>query len=149
MKHARPDYDRIQDPAGLIPAEEPVFLIRGQDIAAPVAIRAWAAEAEVHGAEPNIIEAALSQADAIERWQGTDGADRWKVPDMPANGVVPLGTLRDSDGALRGTTGWVTSGRVWVTEPQIEPAEKHGWKRAEGEPARPFMGLNLYAVERA
>ena len=26
MKHARPDYDRIQDPAGLIPDAEPVFL---------------------------------------------------------------------------------------------------------------------------
>jgi len=31
MKHARPDYDRIQDPAGLIPKYEPVFLLRGQD----------------------------------------------------------------------------------------------------------------------
>jgi len=31
MKHARADYDRIQDPAGLIPEDEPVFLLRGQD----------------------------------------------------------------------------------------------------------------------
>lgn len=31
MKHARPDYDRIQDPAGIIPEDEPVFLLRGQD----------------------------------------------------------------------------------------------------------------------
>ena len=31
MKHAREDYNRIQDPAGLIPADEPVFLLRGQD----------------------------------------------------------------------------------------------------------------------
>ena len=36
MKHARSDYQaRIQDVAGLIPADEPVFFIRGQDKAAP------------------------------------------------------------------------------------------------------------------
>ncbi len=31
MKHARPDYDRIQDPAGRIPADDPVLLFRAQD----------------------------------------------------------------------------------------------------------------------
>jgi hypothetical protein len=31
MKHARSDYDRIQDPAGLIPENEPVLLFRAQD----------------------------------------------------------------------------------------------------------------------
>lgn len=31
MKHAREDYNRFQDPAGLIPADEPVFILRGQD----------------------------------------------------------------------------------------------------------------------
>ena len=31
MKHARADYDRIQDPAGLIPDNEPVMLLRAQD----------------------------------------------------------------------------------------------------------------------
>lgn len=31
MKHARDDYNRIQDPAGKIPEDEPVFLLRGQD----------------------------------------------------------------------------------------------------------------------
>jgi len=31
MKHARADYDRFQDPEGIIPADEPVFLLRGQD----------------------------------------------------------------------------------------------------------------------
>jgi hypothetical protein len=30
MKHARDDYNRIQDPAGLIPEDEPVFLLRAQ-----------------------------------------------------------------------------------------------------------------------
>ena len=31
MKHAREDYNRIQDPAGLIPDDEPVMLFRAQD----------------------------------------------------------------------------------------------------------------------
>ena len=31
MIHARDDYNRIQDPAGKIPADEPVFLLRAQD----------------------------------------------------------------------------------------------------------------------
>ena len=31
MKHARPDYDRFQDPTDKIPADEPVMLFRGQD----------------------------------------------------------------------------------------------------------------------
>jgi hypothetical protein len=32
MKHARLDYDRIQDPLNLIPLNEPVFLLRAQDV---------------------------------------------------------------------------------------------------------------------
>ena len=31
MIHAREDYNRIQDPTGKIPADEPVFLLRAQD----------------------------------------------------------------------------------------------------------------------
>lgn len=42
MKHARPDYNRIQDPAGLIPEDEPVFLLRGQDVLAPSLVKDWA-----------------------------------------------------------------------------------------------------------
>lgn len=41
MKHARRDYDRIQDPSGKIPADEPVFLLRAQDRTASQAVRFW------------------------------------------------------------------------------------------------------------
>jgi hypothetical protein len=34
MKHGRPDYEQIQDPSGKIPVDEPVFLIRAQDVLA-------------------------------------------------------------------------------------------------------------------
>lgn len=53
MFHARADYQsRIQDSAGLIPAREPVFLIRGQDKAAIPAAEAWCAAAEAEGLIP-------------------------------------------------------------------------------------------------
>ena len=80
MKHARPDYNRIQDPAGLIPENEPVFLLRGQDACAPAAVRAWARAAQSIGAEKNIIQAALDQAEAMEEYMTNNGV---KVPDMP------------------------------------------------------------------
>lgn len=81
MKHARPDYDRIQDPAGLIPADEPVFLVRGQDVCGPETIRAWVREARAYGAAPDIIAAAEGQAAAMTEWQDSGRGE--KVPDMP------------------------------------------------------------------
>jgi hypothetical protein len=69
MKHARPDYDRIQDPDGLIPEGEPVFLIRGKDVAGPATVRTWARYAEEAGAGLDIINAAYRQATAMENWQ--------------------------------------------------------------------------------
>ena len=49
MKHARSDYDRIQDPSRIIPEDEPVFLLRAQDISAPAAVEKWADEHLRHG----------------------------------------------------------------------------------------------------
>lgn len=80
MKHARPDYDRIQDPTGLIPEDEPVFLIRGKDVAAPQAILAWADIAARLGADPSIVETARRHAVVVAQWQTQHGA---KVPDLP------------------------------------------------------------------
>lgn len=41
MLHARPDYQRIQDPAGKIPEDEPVFLLRAQDDTAVRVLEYW------------------------------------------------------------------------------------------------------------
>jgi hypothetical protein len=49
LKHAREDYDRIQDPEGKIPDDEPVFLLRGQDVLAPIALETYANECERYG----------------------------------------------------------------------------------------------------
>lgn len=126
MKHARTDYDRIQDngtaialaqvimsmalvsTAGqtarnlarqildeanvygdrtaivtngtirCIPADEPVFLIRGQDVVGAAAVRAWADLAEANGAKPDIIAVAREHALKMEAWAAK------KTPDLPA-----------------------------------------------------------------
>lgn len=80
MKHAREDYNRIQDPENKIPEDEPVFLLRGKDVAAPAAIEAWCEEAKKHGADDNIIEDARKQADKMRLWQYDYES---QVPDMP------------------------------------------------------------------
>lgn len=49
MKHARADYDRIQDPSGKIPTDEPVLVFRAQDSLAPHALDAYAFMCEIKG----------------------------------------------------------------------------------------------------
>jgi len=83
MKHAREDYQRFQDPLGKIPADEPVFLIRSQDIVGAETVRFWALVAGAAGASLEIIKAASDQADAMEAWQKANGS---KVPDLPESG---------------------------------------------------------------
>jgi hypothetical protein len=83
MKHAREDYNRIQDPAGLIPEDEPVFLMRAPDLAAPFAVMAWVQEAMRFGAADAILRAAFEQALAMRRSQAR-GYPHAKIPDMPA-----------------------------------------------------------------
>lgn len=80
MKHARPDYNRIQDPEGRIPQDEPVFLIRGQDFVAPEAVEAWANLAESAGADPIMVQSARGQAREMRLWGKKHGD---KIPDMP------------------------------------------------------------------
>jgi hypothetical protein len=86
MKHSRPDYDRIQDPAGLIPDDEPVFFLRAQDMVAAATVRFWAFNATDQGVDPLMVHNALLQADRMEAWA------RKKIPDLP----LP------SDATLRG-----------------------------------------------
>lgn len=69
MKHARHDYDRIQDPAGKIPADEPVFLLRGQDLAAPSTLRFWAERNRDLGGDEELSALTESQAVEMEKWQ--------------------------------------------------------------------------------
>jgi len=80
MKHAREDYNRIQDPAGLIGEDEPVFLLRAKDKTAPNIVRKWAMEQVNQGSEDPCIEVALKWADVMEEWQKKNGC---KLADLP------------------------------------------------------------------
>lgn len=79
MKHAREDYNRIQDPAGKIAEDEPVFLLRAKDMFAPDVVRYWATVQRDAGGDPKLIELALAHANAMDRWQVENGS---KLPDL-------------------------------------------------------------------
>lgn len=81
MRHARPDYERFQDPLNLIPADEPVFIVRGRDVCAPDTVRAWCDIASENGVDSAMIGLCLDWADQMEEYQKRVGA---KVPDLPA-----------------------------------------------------------------
>lgn len=80
MKHARPDYERFQDPAGLIPDDEPVFLIRGQDIIAADVLNFYADELDDKGGDVDMVEMVRKHATAMRLWR------KHKMPDMPDGG---------------------------------------------------------------
>lgn len=75
MKHDRSDYNRIQDPAGLIPENEPVFLIRANDRVSGDAVRAWADLHDLAGGEPEISLAARRHAILMDAWTEKQLAD--------------------------------------------------------------------------
>ena len=79
MIHARKDYDRIQDPDELIPDDEPVFLLRGQDVLAPSTLKYWADKLEAAGGDSNMVQIVRDHAQAMYRWQAKH---KVKLPDL-------------------------------------------------------------------
>uniref|UniRef100_A0A6H2A5N3 Uncharacterized protein n=1 Tax=viral metagenome TaxID=1070528 RepID=A0A6H2A5N3_9ZZZZ len=76
MKHARDDYNRIQDPTGLIPENEPVFLLRAQDQTSAQIVRLWAsAQRNNPKADMRIVTMAERHADLMDRWRKKKWAD--------------------------------------------------------------------------
>ncbi len=81
MKHARSDYDLIQDPRqNGIPEDEPVFLLRAQDICSPDIVMDWAQKAEDMGASSEIVKLARDQAVAMLNW---GEKHKRQIPDLP------------------------------------------------------------------
>lgn len=81
MQHARRDYtERIQDSAELIPADEPVFLIRGQDEVGAAAVRAWAHLHRANGGSDVAYLMAMKHADVMEQWAKTQRSHKADVP---------------------------------------------------------------------
>lgn len=75
MKHAREDYNRFQDPAGLIPDDEPVFLLRGQDKIAWHVVKIYAYCAELAGCSPELVHKVREHAKLMKQWAK-------KLPDL-------------------------------------------------------------------
>ena len=75
MRHAREDYNRIQDPEEKIPEDEPVFLIRAQDVVAPAALENYATMAELVGADPKLVNMVREWAEEMRDWQATHEDD--------------------------------------------------------------------------
>ena len=95
MKHARNDYNRIQDPTGKIPEDEPVFLLRAQDKSAPATLRFWAEEHHRNGGDTAMSQLIEDFADEVEAWQQAHGS---KVADMPPNAEITGSALLRSPG---------------------------------------------------
>jgi len=73
--HARKDYARIQDPFCAIPADEPVFLIRGQDAIGALAVREWARLNLETGGSAELSAAAIEHAELMDAWPKKKHAD--------------------------------------------------------------------------
>lgn len=88
MKHARKDYERFQDPIGLIPEDEPVMLFRGQDKFAPIALVAYATAVGISSTSKDAQEIALlclEHANRMLDWQNTV---KQKEPDLENRGSL-------------------------------------------------------------
>jgi hypothetical protein len=110
MRHLRSDYDAVQpwpdkrphivrrrqdgqtvnldesvdstlgiDP--IIPADEPVFLLRGQDPAAEIAVRAWADDVERHRGDPELVRRVRDWATEMGDYARTHGNTVADVPE--------------------------------------------------------------------
>jgi len=80
MLHSRSDYDRIQDPYGLIPNDEPVMLLRGQDKFAPELVLIWATKLRLDGGNPEMARMMEDHAQKMIYWQNNVFV---KQPDLP------------------------------------------------------------------
>jgi hypothetical protein len=83
MKHAREDYNRIQDPENKIAEDEPVFLLRAQDKFSPEVVRHWANLVKESG-DSDLANHVLHWADKMRAWQLDNG---YKIPDSPEVGL--------------------------------------------------------------
>jgi len=72
MQTGRPDY-QFQDHTGEIPDHEPVFVVRGQDIAGPGTVEAWANLNEIVGGDPRLTAMARQHAEVMREWQRANG----------------------------------------------------------------------------
>lgn len=74
MKHSRADYNH-HDLNLRIPDDEPVFLIRAQDIVSGDAVRAWANLNDLASGDPKLSRLAREHAQLMDAWPKKKAAD--------------------------------------------------------------------------
>ncbi len=84
MRHARKDYNRIQDPDHKIPVTEPVFLLRGQDVLAPEILKSYSHMLRHRYGDEEGAKQLEEHAQKMIAWQKNH---KVKIPDLPV--VVP------------------------------------------------------------
>lgn len=106
MKHAREDYNRIQDPEGKIGENEPVFLFRAKDVLAPVVLARYAELLKLHGCQQEMIDSTLLWEQKMREWQRQKGC---KLPDMPVieAPLIVTNTHMAKPEAKANFSGWV------------------------------------------
>ena len=82
-------YGRVTFERGTIGDDEPVFVVRACDAAAPAALRAYAHVAAQHGGNEEMVRRVLERAEQVARWQA-EHPELVHPPD-----TVP-GQIRDS-----------------------------------------------------
>lgn len=81
MKHAREDYNPIQDPRGLIPEDEPVMLFRAQDKHLPdILLRYLSLLHQDGNPDERLLELVGDHLQAVRKWQSKH---KPKKPDLP------------------------------------------------------------------
>lgn len=76
MIHAREDYNRIQDPEGKIPDDEPVFLLRAQDELCVATILYYIrCRMDRYGTEDEIAEKLIGFIHQVQDWKPKKKAD--------------------------------------------------------------------------
>ena len=65
----------------LIPDDEPVFLLRGQDMFGAETVRFWCDRVEKYGAKANIVSVAREHAEKMDAWP------KKKLPDLSPNAL--------------------------------------------------------------
>lgn len=75
MLHARKDYQDLEALDKKIPAKEPVFLIRAQDLAGADTLRFWAQRNAELGGSAELTKAAIQHAEKMDKWPKKKLAD--------------------------------------------------------------------------
>lgn len=129
MQHARDDYNtRIQDSAGKIPADEPVFLLRAQDPYAADAVQCWLNNylSLTQEPDPVVVQQVQEHIGRMREYQPKKSYPDLPDPEPPQEHCVYCGTTELEGIYVRHTVG----GKAGT-----HPSCRSCWEKSRGGPA--------------